>query len=221
MSTFLRKKKNNQLKIIVLYIGLMNVLACQPPVTFTEPQPKNTKNIDGFPPRLQGKYVGVDDQSTLLISEKLIQQIYDYDEKIHQNQLDSNYKFIKDTIVNSITNEKMMFKRLGDSLLTHVLYIDTIFQMDYDNVVRKFKGYYFLNMNYESDGWEVKQLSLSKGQLSINRISAEKDIENLLAITESPQDSVPPYKFTTTKKQFKQFVQSDGFSTGELFIRIQ
>jgi hypothetical protein len=221
MSTFLRKKKINQLKIIVLYIGLMNVIACQPPVTFTEPQPSKTKNIAAFPLRLQGNYLGVDDQSTLLISEKLIQQLYDFDEKIHQNQLDSNYKFINDTIVNSVTNEKMLFKRLGDTLLTHVHYIDTVFQMDNDNVVRKFKGHYFLNMRYESDSWEVKQLSLSKGQLSINRISAEKDIENLQAITESAQDSVPPYKFTATKKQFKQFVQSDGFSSGELFIRIQ
>jgi hypothetical protein len=221
MSTSLRKKKNNQLIIIVLYIGLMNVIACQPPVTFTEPQPSKTKNIAAFPLRLQGNYVGVDDQSTLLISEKLIQQIYDFDEKIHQNQLDSNYKLIKDTIINSVTNEKRMFKRLGDSLLTHVHYIDTVFQMDDDNVVRKFKGHYFLNMRYESDSWEVKQLSLSKGQLSINRISTEKDIENLQTITESPQDSVPPYTFTATKKQFKQFVQSDGFSTGELFIRIQ
>ena len=40
--------------------------------------------------------------------------------------------------------------------------------------------------------------------LQISIISTKQDIENLMTITESTQDSAALYKFTTTKKQFKK-----------------
>jgi hypothetical protein len=91
--------------------------------------------------------------------------------------------------------------------------------MDYDNVVRKFKGYYFLNIRYDKTSWEVKKIQLSKGQLVISSISTKLDIDNLKEITETPTDTVPPYKFSATKKQFKELIRNDGFSDSEKFVR--
>jgi len=113
-------------------------------------------------------------------------------------------------------------------LVTHIGYIDTLFQIDYDNVVRKFKGFYFLNKRQgfyflskrlDKESWEVKKIELSKGQLVVSSISSKEDIENLKAITESSQDTVAPYNFAATKKQFKEFVKSKGFTDSEKFIR--
>jgi hypothetical protein len=67
--------------------------------------------------------------------------------------------------------------------------------MNYDNVVRKFKGYYFLNKRYNNESWGVKKIQLSKGQLVISTISTKQDIENLMTITESPKDTAALYKF--------------------------
>ena len=208
-----------QLKLIPTFIILTTLFACKPPVTFNEPQPTDTDNLSKFPKRLQGQYLSLADNSTLSISDKLIQRTYDYDYKVHPNQLDSTSQLSGDTIIDLKTNEKTVIKRHGDSLVTHIHYIDTLFQMDYDNVVRKFKGYYFLNTRYDKTSWEVKKIQLVKGQLLISSISTKKDIESLKEITETATDTIPPYKFTATKKQFKKFIKNDGFSDSETFVR--
>jgi len=208
-----------RLKFITTIIILTSLFSCKPPVTFNEPQPTDTDNLSKFPNRLQGQYLSLADNSTLVIGDKLIQRIYDFDQKIHPSQLDSNSRLSGDTIINLTTNTRESVKREGDSLVTHIHYIDTLFQMDYDNVVRKFKGYYFLNKRYDKESWEVKKIELSKGQLVVSSISTKQDIENLKTITESTQDTVAPYKFATTKKQFKEFIKNDGFTDSETFVR--
>jgi hypothetical protein len=213
------------------------LVACAPPVTFNEPQPTDTDNLVEFPNRLQGQYLCSADSSALIIDAKTIQRIYDFDYKIHPSQIDSNSRLSGDTIINVTTITREIVKRAGDSLVTHINYIDTLFQIDYDNVVRKFKGFYFLNKRQgfyflskrqgfyflskrlDKDSWEVKKIELSKGQLIVSSISSKEDIENLKAITESSQDTVAPYNFAATKKHFKEFVKNKGFTDSEHFIR--
>lgn len=168
---------------------------------------------------MQGRYLSLSDSSALVIGDKLIQRIYDFDQKIHPSQLDSNSRLSGDTIINLTTNAKEVIKRDGDSLVTHIHHIDTLFVMDYDNVVRKFKGYYFLNKRHDKESWGVRKIELSKGQLVVSRISTKQEIENLKTITETTQDTVAPYKFATTKKQFKEFLKNNGFSDSETFVR--
>jgi len=208
-----------RLKFITTIIILTSLVACAPPVTFNEPQPTNTDNLSEFPNRLQGHYLSSADSSVLIIDAKTIQRIYDFDYKIHPSQIDSNSRLSGDTIINVTTNTREIVKRAGDSLVTHINYIDTLFQIDYDNVVRKFKGFYFLNKRLDKESWEVKKIELSKGQLIVSSISSKEDIENLKAITESTQDTVAPYNFAATKKHFKEFVKNKGFTDSEHFIR--
>jgi hypothetical protein len=209
------------LKFITTIIILISLFACEPPVTFNEPQPRQTDNLLKFPDQLKGQYVSLNDYSSLVIGDNLIQRMYDFDQKIHPSQLDSNSRLSGDTILNLLTNEKTIIKREGDSLVSHFQYTDTLFQMDYDNVVRKFKGYYFLNTRYGKTSWEVTKIQLTKGQLTVSSISTKLDIDNLKEITESMQDTIAPYQFTTTKKQFKEFIKNDGFSDRETFVRQQ
>jgi hypothetical protein len=120
-----------------------------------------------------------------------------------------------------VNNSKEVVKRNGDSIITHVHYIDTLFQINYDNVVRKFKGYYFLNKRYDKESWEVQKMKLSKGKLMISSISDKNDIESLKTITESSEDTVAPYNFTASKKQFKEFLKNNGFSDSETFVKLK
>jgi hypothetical protein len=209
----------NRIKIITTIIILTSLVACAPPVTFNEPQPTNTNNLTEFPNRLQGQYLCIADSSILIIDAKTIQRIYDFEYKIHPSQIDSNSRLSGDTIINLTTNTREIVQRAGDSLVTHINYIDTLFQIDYDNVVRKFKGFYFLNKRLDKESWEVKKIELSKGQLIVSSISSKEDIENLKATTESSQDTVAPYNFAATKKQFKEFVKNKGFTESEKFLR--
>ena len=208
-----------KLKLIFIFFIFICFFACEPPVTFNEPQPTDTDNLSHFPIRLQGKYMSLADNSTLLISDKLIQRVFDYDDKIHPNQLDNSSQLSGDTLIDLNTTEKTIVNHDGDSLIIHIHYVDTLFQMNYDNAVRKFKGYYFLNTRYDKTSWEVKKAQLSKGQLIISSISTKLDIDNLKEIIEIPTDTVPPYKFTVTKKQFKEFIKNNGFGNSETFIK--
>jgi hypothetical protein len=213
--------KVKQIRILSMNIILTGLVACEPLVTFTEPQPISTDNLSEFPRRLKGVYLSLSDSSTLSINDNLVQRTYDFDYKVHPNQLDSTARLSGDTLVNFETKEKELIKRDGDSLIFHFHYVDTLFQMDYDNVVRKFKGYYFLNTRYDKTSWSVEKMNLSKGQLIISSISTKDDIENLKEITETALDTVINYNFTATKKEFKKFVKNDGFSDSEAFVRLK
>jgi len=52
----------------------------------------------------------------------------------------------------------------------------------------------------------------------LSGISTEKEIENLKAITETQTDTISPFKFNLSKKQFQQFIQNQGFIEGETFV---
>ena len=214
-----RLNLRNTVVATICFTAMTMMFSCEPKVTFKEPQPTNTENLSEFPKSLKGEYLSVEDGSILIIDNKLIQRIYDFDYKIHPNELDSTQQIMGDTVIDFETNEKTQIRRDGDSLVIHIHSIDTLFLMDYDNVVRKFKGYFFLNIRWGKESWEVKKMQLKKGQLTVSRISAKEEIENLKEITETQQDTVSSYKFTVTKKQFKEFVKNEGFRNSEIFVK--
>lgn len=174
-----------------------------------------------FPKRLKGVYLSLLDSSTLSINDKLIQRIYDFDYKIHPNQLDSTTQHLGDTLIDIKTKKRELIKKDGDSLLIHVYKVDTLFLIGVDNVLRKFRGYYFLNTRYDNASWLVEKVQLSKGQLVISEISKKEDIENLSKITGNDLDTISNYNFTITKKKFKKFVSDNGFKDKETFLRIR
>jgi len=223
-----------KIKIISAAIILASLFACTPkeamPVaTFNEPQPANIESLPTFPKRLQGQYLSLKDSSMLSINDKFIQRTYNLDFKIHSKALDSlrqdsRCQIKGDTLIFLDIHKKMkIIKQVGDSLLIRGHSIDTLFQIGRNNILRKFKGFYFLNTRYDSDSWEVKKVQLTKGVLVISRILDEADIKKLEEITETetPQDTVRilPHTFTTTKKQFKTFIKNEGFSNSETFVK--
>lgn len=207
------------IKIMLAGFILTGLFSCDPLVTFTEPQPEGADNLSKFPKRLQGFYLSLDDSSTLQIDNGLIQRIFDVDQKIHPNQLSSEEKLSGDTLFNQESNEKIPVRIDGDSIIYSIRYFDTIFRIDTENVVRKFKGYYFLNSHYGKNGWEVQKLQFSRGQLVISRITEQSDIDNLKAVVETIQDTVLPYQVKASRKQFKKYVKQNGFSDHETFMR--
>ncbi len=208
------------LRFISTIVVLTCFIACEPTVTFNEPQPADTENLTKFPKRLQGEYLSLEDSSNLFILEKVIIRTYYSESILHPTQLKNISATLSgDTVIDNPTNEKTVITFIGDSIKLPITCLDTIFQLDYDNVVRKFKGYYFLNTRYDKTNWEVKKVELTKGRLVISSISTKLEIENLKEITESPNDTVPPHNFKPTKKQFKEFIKSDGFNDSETFVK--
>ncbi|MBK7970638.1 MAG: hypothetical protein IPK08_17855 [Bacteroidetes bacterium] len=94
-----------------------------------------------------------------------------------------------------------------------------MFKIDNKNVIRKWKGYYFLSTCYDESSWEVKKVQFSKGQLFLSNISSELEMENLKEMAEMPDDTIPPFKIAATKKSFKKFVKNNGFADVQIFVK--
>lgn len=193
--------------------------SCQPAVTFDKPQPENVKSLTSFPERLQGKYLSADQASILTISDKLITRNYDFYLEQHTDSLGSSYKLLGDTLFDIEKGTKEKIAVNGDAIIQHAHWTDTLFKISERNILKKFKGHYFLNIQYRQNAWEVKKLSLKNGLITISSISEKNDIQKLRDIQRTSADTVST-QFVLTRKQFKRFVKSEGFSDQEIFTRM-
>jgi hypothetical protein len=206
--------------ILLIVIALSFFTACGPVVTFDEPQPAGADDITHFPRRFHGTYLSESGQSSLSVSETSIIRTTDYDLVIHPSQLDSNQKISGDTLTDIETNDKTIISFAGDSILIPVFYTDTLFMISEVNVLRKFRGHHFLNILHEKAGWEVLDLTLSKGKLVLSEISSE-GFANLKEIMETPADTLPSLHITPARRQFREAVNEGVFDKKETFFRFE
>jgi len=200
-------------------LAVLLLSACQPPVTFTEPQPKDGAALSGFPQRIQGKYMRTEDSTFLRISANSMIRIYDFNEKIHLNDLDSTEQIIGDSLYDLNTNTGKLIQFEGDSIVMHEHEIDTLFIISKLNVLKKYKGYYFVNIYNQDKNWEVKKLGFSHSKLFLSSINSKQELEQLKAMTISTQDTMP-YVFSLTRRQFKKFVRDEGFRHTEEYLKV-
>jgi hypothetical protein len=206
-------------KLIQATVFFILILGCGPSVTFDHPQPVKTKSLSQFPAKIRGDYFSSDEPLVLTVSDKMILKTFDYDFKVHKDSLDSSNYLKDDTLIDKETGEKLKVNLLGDTISIHIHEIDTTFAISDTKVLKKFKGYYFLNNRAADDSWTVQKLSLIKGLLTIGNISNEADINNLKGLTETKEDTTN-YNFKLTKKQFKNFIKDSGFSNIDTFKRM-
>jgi hypothetical protein len=203
----------------LIYIFLLIFCSCGPIATFTEPQPENVNSLKQIPRKLRGEFLSEDNKQHLLISANSIIASYDYYEKNHKDSLPSYYTLRQDSLFeDSIFNQLVIIKH--DTIFKHVQYKDTLFSLQNNGQIKKFRGYYFINKLWNEQSWEVKKLQLRKGVLSISSISTVEEIELLKEITETPQDSLTN-NYKLNKKQFKEFIKANGFQGNEYFLKVK
>jgi hypothetical protein len=199
-------------------------------VTFETPQPVNKSDIKELPKSFVGKYsplkrpLSLYDSSTIAYDSNIlqIQREIIVETKIFNTTqlLDSADRelYRRDTTF-AITEygglASIVIK--GDSAFYHTISKDTLFSSLRGDVLRKFKGYYFLNQKTPSGKWFVRKLSKFKDGLIVGTISSTADFDKLKLISKS--DTV--YNFKLTRKQFKEFVNANGFTDEDVFIKIQ
>jgi len=203
--------------VIVTIILLLD--GCEPAATFDKPQPENAKSLTSFSERLQGKYLSADQASIVTITDRLLIRQYDFDFKEHKDSMGKSYKLVGDTLIylRDGTKEEVIVN--GDTIIQRANWTDTLFKVSADNLLKKFKGYYFLNNRYSDNSWEVKELSLKKGMLTVGSVSDKDDIQKLKEITETITDTTST-NFILSRRQFKRFMRQGGFGEQETFIRM-
>ncbi|MES2287045.1 MAG: hypothetical protein V4547_15240 [Bacteroidota bacterium] len=204
------------LRLLIFFV----IAGCGSPVTFDQPQPPKTREIHRFPRQLFGKYTSFDSKSTIIINEKFILKIYDYDLMTSKDSLDKSYKIKGDTLYFREGDNYELIKTIHDSIIQHVYSKETLFSFDSSTVLKKFKGNYFLNYLWDKDKWIVKKMTLVKGILTLSDINTREEVTILNEITETPADTIS-YDFEVSKKQFKQFLKLGGFRDTDFFIKMK
>ena len=210
-------------KLILPLLAITLLLySCEPEVSFRESQPSGVPVLKEFPAFIRGNYVSEANGTQLRISDHLMIASYNNDTKMPRKELDSSYKLEDSLLVNIQTGQKIPVSIDGDTIVQHLVGIDTLFNISSKNLLKKFRGYYFLNTQYDDSTWDVKKISLEKGELIIAHISItiDKDIKNLSELHESPADSVSK-RYNPTRRQFKNFVKKGGFGSEEKYMKVQ
>jgi CRISPR/Cas system-associated protein Csx1 len=205
--------------IVFSCIVAVFLYSCEP-ITFNQPQPSNIKPLNAFPKRIQGKYISNNQASVITIADELMTIVYDYDEKMHKDSIGDTYKLIGDTLIDINNGSKKKIVLNGDTILQHHNWADTIFHISQDNILKRFKGYYFLNEQIQPNHWTITKIGLKNGAITVGRISKETEIAQLREITETTADTTSTH-FNLSKRQFKNFVQHHGFSDEETYTRMR
>lgn len=211
--------KNLTLKFTVLILLLLAFNSCKEPlVTFIVPQPENVREQKEFPNKLIGTYYHAEGSSYLIIEKHFIIKRTTINDTLSISELSENERIIKDTFYDRNSNQKFKIRVVNDTLFTDLIILDTVFNIIKGDVLKKHKGYYFLNTKWEKT-WTVEKLSLAKGILQINSIKTQEEITLLETITNIKIDSAVTFKVKPTKKQFQEFVKRNGFSEGEIYLK--
>jgi len=201
-----------------------------PELRFEEPQPSGDRNENKFKRKYQGTYLCLDDSSILTIDKNKIIQEWHIVTKLTKAQLDTTEGIeIKDGLLYSKDSEEPLpVEFIGDTAVLTFDFDKTIFQISDNQVLRYFKGLYFLNFREPDSLWTVKALKLDKeGILTIKRIyGGENEIQKIKDMTTveeitDEEDKVVDYKVRPTKKELKEIMKSDLFKEGTRFQKIK
>lgn len=198
------------MKKFILFISVCLLASCKKPfANFTEAQPVNTKDQSGFPNRIIGTYHNYETDTDLIIQKDLVLNKQYFRDTIAEKDL---LKIQQEIDVTSV--------KLNDSLFVASYNVtDTIFNLQQNDILRKLKGYYFLNVANEDKNWNVTKLKFKNSIVSLNDISTEEEIHTFEELTETATDSIRPATFKLSKKQFRKFVKQNGFTEGSVYVK--
>jgi hypothetical protein len=146
--------------------------------------------------------------------------MYDIPTKEHRQQIEAAYEWKGDSLINSNTQQTIKTIIQGDSVIIFYPFSDTLFCLSDKNILKQYKGFYFMSLLYKANAWEVRKIDWTRRSLSISDINAEEEIQNLKEKLEVVQDTLSPYQYKASKKQFKALVKTGGFNDQETFVRL-
>jgi hypothetical protein len=203
----------------IIFLIIFILTACGELVRFETPQPEGQSDEKAIPRKLFGQYLALNDSSSLLISRDLIIRYsnYTFSEKIDS----TDRAEIKGDTVYSGIDHKIQFDITikGDSTFQNWNYIDTLFHVSRGDILRKFKGHYFLNQRISSNYWIVTKLTRIQNGLTLGKVEKKEDIQMLRELTGIKADTV--FRFRPTKKELKRFIEENGFSSQDTYLKVK
>lgn len=196
-----------------------------PEVRFLEPQPINKRNLKTIPKNYHGQYLSKSDSSILTIDSNIIFQEWIDLAKVSdiemQEELDTVYK--NDVVIHE-SNWTMTVDVDNDSTTIKVYGIDTLFVLSDNTILKRYKGYLFLNYKRADSTWRVKTLKLESGQLDFDKLIDHSQIDSLREVTnivtefDTVSNRVEYYDLNPKRKELKEILKRKRSDSG--FIKL-
>jgi len=200
-------------------------------VRFESAQPSGVKASQSFNKKMKGAYRNCsnsDDQ--IIISDRLILNLRKFKFKSHRNDLefDSSITVNKNKdaeLISLLTSKGYDIEIYGDTIKGSITNTDTIFQISDNQVLKKFKGNYFLNYRAGEKFWKVNSLNRNKDTLFIGQISPSDSLLHYDFVVkheefdDSTQKTTTDYALNPSKKEFKELMKSNSFDVWECYCK--
>ena len=211
-------------KRYIIFALLTLLLGCGPYIWFKTPQPKGFDNLNAFPENLMGKYISVKDTNTISIEKNAI--IREYREKLVMTKWEYKEEvgdaISEDTSFMFTDKLHVRIKSAGDSVKIFSSKDEDLFHISNRQVLRKYKGYYFLNFKDTNDYWKVKILRLVGDTLEFDFILTEEDMQKIKGMTriEVRTDSIEDaskYYLDPSKRELRRILKRR--TQGEKYVK--
>lgn len=191
---------------------------------FTEAQPISDSQLKKIPSKFTGIYF-MKDSVFLNINKSMIAYQYDYDVKIHENQMDS----LKDEIIfkeNKFflksTDEVLKSKKIGDSISLNLKYLDTIFAFSKKNIAKRINGKLILSTK-DSVYWRIKILTLDENTIKIQELYADSDLKIFDSICNIKGEQIENSNVLVqpTRSEFAKILKVEGLGIERRFKKLK
>ena len=163
-------------------------------VRFETTQPEGVKESGSFNKKLKGEYISCSNpDDRIIISDKMILNFEKFNFKAHRNELEFD-----STVSVNINNNDELKKFLkdegfeteisGDTINLFHTNTDTIFLISESQVLKTFKGSYFLNFKRDENFWDVMRMDTHKDSLFMGQIV--------------PSDTLLQFDFAMKREEF-------------------
>lgn len=209
--------------LYILFLTLLVSCGDQLYVRFEKAQPEGVKSLESFSRKVKGNFINCSNPLDLItISDNLIVNSRTFKFKSHRADLDLDSTINIDSnndkeLIKLFTSEGYQIEIIGDTISASLTSLDTIFIISENQVLKKFKGSYFLSSKWDENSWNVSQISFLKDTLLMGQISpsdtllrfdfiAKTEDYNTTDSTTSTQYSINP-----SKRQFKKLIKLNLF----------
>ncbi len=185
------------------------------------PQPARGENLTEFPDNLLGKYESLVDTNVIRVEKYKIIRVF------RENLFMTKIEF-REEIGNTISgdtsfmftdNWKIDIRSYGDSIKVFSSKDEELFKISEIQLLREFKGYYFLNYKDTNDYWKVKILRLVGDTLEFDFILKDKNIKGITKVevfTDSNEDASKHF-LDPARKELKRILKQR--KKGEKYIK--
>jgi hypothetical protein len=201
------------------FLLLVLLIACDPTVVFTEPQPPGKKDLSRFPARHRGMYMELGDSSFYQIRkhrilEKHTETLGNPEAEVLE---DGDIELIGDSLVLKDLELSYPVTRRNDSVFGNIVFYDTLFDLERGDVLRKMAGHYFLNSPRDSVWMSLKLRFEKDGNAFLCEINTENEIEIFkehcdVEVIENKKEKPNRYIIKSTRKEFRRLLRLTTFT---------